>query len=371
MPESTPALRKTPLDAWHRAHGARMAGAAGWDLPDDYGDAAAEHIAVRTRAGLFDLSHLGQIEIAGGDAAAAMAHLVTSDAAGLKIGACQRSLLVTPAGTIVDQVTVHRLGSRHFLLVVDAARTAADLAWIAGRSKPLGDVVVLDTSSRYAGMAIEGPAAEDILQGLTSLPLGDLERGAFAHGEVASVRATVSRLGRAGEDGFELLAPPSGAQRLWNAVLEDGQLEGVVPVGCAAQESLRLEAGLPRCGADIDETMTVLEAGLEDLVAWGNPEFPGRDALMAQRATGPARRIAGIELVGPGAVGPGCLVRKDGAVVSSLTSAGWTPFLEKAIGLACLPAALAAPGTALDVEVQGRPVAARVVTLPFYHRREG
>jgi glycine cleavage system T protein (aminomethyltransferase) len=347
-----------------------MVGVAGWERPSEYGGSGDEHLAVRTRAGLFETSHLGQVEIAGRDALAAVQHVTCNDASGLVVGETQRSVLTTPAGTFVDIVAVHRLGSRHFLLVVEAAEAGCDVAWITDQVKTLGDVVVADTSSRYAGVSLQGPLAGDVLQGLTSLALGDLEPGWFTFGEVAGVRVTIARTGCTGEDGYELLAPPQAALKLWMAILQEGQSEGVVPIGAGALDTLRLEAGIRVCGTDIDETMTVLDAGLEQLVAWDKGEFAGRQALVAQKTAGISRRLVGFEMADPVVASPGCAVYVDGARAGTVTSGAKTPFLQKAIGLASLPAARTEPGTSFDVDVQGRRAKARVVTLPFYHRPE-
>jgi aminomethyltransferase len=370
MSQPIPALRKTALNGWHRANSGRMAAFGGWELPEEFGGAVEEHLAVRTRAGLFDVSHLGQVEVAGKDALAAVQRLTSNDASRLGAGETQRSVLTTPSGTFVDQVVVHRLGGSHFLLVVDAAGVGCDVAWIADQVKAFGDVVVLDTSSRYAGVSLQGPMAEEVLQALTSLALGDLEPGTFTYGEVAGVRVTISRTGWTGEDGYELLAPPQAAPKLWTAILQEGGRGGVVPVGLAAQETLRLEAGVRLVGIDIDQTMTVLEAGLDDLVAWDKGEFIGREALFSQKATGVARRAVGFEMIDPAVASRGCAVYVDEGAVGAVTSGAETPFLKKAIGFARLPAACAAPGSPLVVDVEGRRARARVVMLPFYRRSE-
>ncbi len=370
MSQPIPALRKTALNGWHRANGGRMGAFAGWELPEEFGGAVDEHLAVRTRAGLLDISHLGQVEVAGRDALAAVQLVTSNDASRLKAGETERSALTTPSGTLMDLVVVHRLGGSHFLFVVGAAGAGCDVAWIADRVKACGDVAVLDTSPRYAGVSLQGPLAEDVLQGLTSLVLGDLEPGAFMHGEVAGVRVTISRTGRAGENGYEMLAPPQAAPRLWTAILQEGGPEDVVPVGLLAQETLRLEAGIRLMGTDIDETTTVLEAELEDLVAWDKGEFVGREALVSQKAGGVARRVVGFEMIDPIVAGRGRTVLVEGAAAGAVTSGAATPFLRKPIGFACLPAAHAAPGTAFEVDVEGRRARARVVTLPFYHRPE-
>jgi aminomethyltransferase len=348
-----------------------MVGFAGWELPEGYGGAIEEHLAVRTRAGLFDLSHLGQVEVAGRDALAALQRLACNDASRLKIGETQRSVLTSAAGAVLDVVIVHRLGRSHYLLEVDAARVEADVAWIADQARALDDdAVVLDTSARYAGLALEGPVAEDVLQGLTSLAVGDLEPGAFMHGEVAGVRVTLARRSRTGENGFELLSAPQGAPRLWTSILQAGESDGVLPVGLAALETLRLEAGVRLVGIDIDEAMTPLEAGLGDLVAWEKGSFVGREALAAQRAGGVGRRSVGFEMIDPAVARRGCSVRVDGVVVGAVTSGADGPSVKKAIGLASLSASHAETGALVDVDVEGRAARARVVMLPFYHRQE-
>ncbi len=347
-----------------------MVGFAGWELPEAFGGAIEEHMAVRTRAGLFDLGHLGRVEIAGRDALAAVQRLTSNDASKLKNGESQRSVLLSPAGAVLDEAVVDRLGGSHFLLEVDAARTAADLAWIEEQARAFGDVVALDTSARYAGLALEGPMAEDVLQALTSLVLADLEPGSFAHGEVATVRATVVRTSRTGENGYELLVPPQGALKVWTAVLQEGEPEGLLPVGLAALETLRLEAGVRLVGIDVDDAMTPLEAGLDDLVAWDKGDFLGRDALAAQRSGGVGRRSVGFEMIDPAVARRGCHVRAGGAVVGSVTSGGDGPSVKRAIGLASLSASHAEPGALVDVDVEGLAARARVVRLPFYHRQE-
>ena len=368
MSQPIPALRKTPLNALHRAGSARMVDWAGWEMPAEYGGRVAEHLAVRTAAGLFDQSQHGQIELAGKDALAALQYLASNDLSVLRTGQAGSAVLTTTGGTVVDVVAIHRLAGSHFLLVADAPGAAADVAWIAAQAKRFGDVAVLDTSARYAGVALQGPLAEDVLQGLANFPLGDLEPGWFAHGEVAGVRVTISRTGRVGEDGFELLAPPQGAPTLWTSILREGDGAGVLPVGLVAQDTLRLEAGVRLCGRDLDPSMTPLEAGFDDLVAWDKGDFAGRAALVAERERGVARRIVGIET--PEAAAPAGGVYVGGARVGTVTSGVVAPFLKKGIGLAPVPAGHAAPGTACDVDVGGRLVGARVVTLPFYHRSE-
>ena len=259
---STEQLKKTPLNARHRAHGARMVPFGGWDMPVEYSGIVNEHLAVRTKAGLFDVSHMGEIELAGKDALAAVQKISANDAAKLSVGQAQYSALTTPAGTFVDDLLVYRLATEHYMLVVNAGNIEKAYKWIGEHARPVGDVAVVNSSSRYALLAVQGPAAVGIVQELTTVDLASIKYYWFAHGEVASVRSIISRTGYTGEDGFELFIPPASAERVWNAILDAGAEAGIVPVGLGARDTLRLEAGMHLSGQDIDETTTVLEADL-------------------------------------------------------------------------------------------------------------
>src|SRR3954447_12205209 len=244
-------LKKTPLNARHRASGARMVPFAGWDMPVEYSGIVSEHMAVREQAGLFDVSHMGEIEIAGKDALAAVQRISSNDASKLAVGQAQYSGLLTPEGTFVDDLLVYRQGPSHFMLVVNAGDIAGDYAWIAEQIKPAGDAVAVDASSRYALIAIQGPAAQSILQTLTAVDLSAIKYYWFAHGEVASTRATISRTGYTGEDGFEVFVPPQSADKVWLALLDAGASAGIVPCGLGARDTLRLEASMRLYGNDI------------------------------------------------------------------------------------------------------------------------
>ncbi len=363
-------LKKTPLNARHRASGAKMVPFAGWDMPVEYSGVTAEHLAVRERAGLFDVSHMGEIEIAGKDALAAVQLISSNDAAKLSVGQAQYSGLLTPQGTFVDDLLVYRLAAAHYLLVVNAGNIPTDYAWIAEHIKPAGDAVAVDASSRYALLALQGPAAQSVLQSLTGVDLASIKYYWFAHGEVANVRATISRTGYTGEDGFEVFVPPQSADRVWLALLEAGAAAGVVPCGLGARDTLRLEAGMRLHGNDIDQTTTAVEADLNWIVGWKKEHFIGDAALRAQKASGPARKIAGFEMVDRGIARHGYDVYLGDQKVGVVTSGTQTPFLKKAIGMAYLPAAQTAPGSEFDVDVRGRKTRARVVAMPFYQRRK-
>jgi aminomethyltransferase len=327
---------------------------------------------VRTRAGLFDVSHMGEIEIAGKDALAAIQRLAANDASKLQVGQAQYSGLLTPDGTFVDDIIVYRLAPQHFLLVVNAGNVQKDYAWIASHLPVSADVVAVDASSRYALLALQGPAARAIVQTLTGIDLGGMKYYWFAHGEVANVRATVSRTGYTGEDGYEIFVPPQSADRVWQAILEAGQSAGAIPCGLGARDTLRLEAGMRLYGNDIDETTTPIEAGLGWMVGWNKDGFEstmGAGVLLAQK-NGVDRRLVGFEMIAPGIARHAYDVYIDGSVAPAgkVTSGTQTPYLNKAIGMAYVPAAFAASGGEFDVEIRGRRARARTVPLPFYKR---
>ncbi len=272
----------------------------GWDMPVEYSGIVAEHMAVRERAGLFDVSHMGQIEIAGDNALEAVQRISCNDASKLEVGQAQYSGLLTPQGTFVDDLLVYRLAQRHFLLVVNASHIDKDYAYIAEHIAPAGDAVAVNASSRYALIAVQGPKALDVVQSLTGIDLASMKYYWFAHGEVANVRATVSRTGYTGEDGFEIFVPPASAERVWLALLDAGQSAGLVPCGLGARDTLRLEAAMRLHGNDIDESTTAVEADLNWIVGWKKPDFIGADALRAQKAAGASRKLIGFEMVDRG-----------------------------------------------------------------------
>jgi aminomethyltransferase len=341
---------------------------AGWDMPVEYSGITAEHMAVRTRAGLFDVSHMGQIEVAGKNAAAAVDKLVCSDVSALQIGQAKYSGLLTPGGTFVDDVLVYRMAPSHFMIVANASNVQKDYAWIAEQVKAVGDAAAVDSSSRYALLALQGPASRDVLQPLTGVELADLRPYWFANGEVANARATISRTGYSGEDGFEIFVPPNMADRVWQAVLESGRSADVIPCGLGARDTLRLEAAMRLYGNEIDESTTVLEAGLGWTVSWKKSDFIGRDVLVEQKEKGLERMLVGLELIDRGIARHGYPVVRDGRPVGVVTSGTQTPFLKKAIAMAYVPVDLRSPGSEVEVDVRGRVSKARVVPLPFYKR---
>mgnify|MGYP002084112118 CR=1 FL=1 len=341
----------------------------GWEMPLEYSSITAEHMAVRERAGLFDVSHMGQIEIAGDRALEAVQIVASNDASKLRPGQAQYAGLLTPQGTFLDDLLVYRLAPTHFLLVVNASHIDRDYAHIAAHIAAAGDAVAVDTSSRYALLAIQGPRAAEILQPLTGVDLSALKYYWFATGEVAGVRTTISRTGYTGEDGFEVFVPPSSADRVWLALVEAGRPADLVPCGLGARDTLRLEAGMRLHGQDIDETTTPLEADLGWIIGWKKTVFVGSAALHAQRSAGVRRKLVGLVLLEPGIARPGHPVVRDGRPIGSVTSGTLTPFVKKAVAMAYVAIEQAAVGNEVDVDVRGRPVRASVVDLPFYRRR--
>jgi aminomethyltransferase len=361
-------LKKTALHATHVALGARMVAFGGWDMPVEYAGITAEHMAVRTAAGLFDVSHMGQIEIAGRDALAAVQHLSSNDASRLQVNQAHYSALTTPDGAFVDDLLVYRLAASHFLLVVNAGNIDKDYAWIAARVQETGDAAVVNSSDRYALIAIQGPRAQRILQSLTGVDLAGIKYYWFAHGEIAGVRGTISRTGYTGEDGFEVFCPPAMAARVWDALMHAGQSDGLVPCGLGARDTLRLEAAMRLYGNDIDETTTVLEADLNWIIGWKKDEFVGLDALRQQKESGIRRRIVGFAMIDRAIARHGHAVMRGGEQVGYVTSGTQTPYLKKAIGMAYVPTEMTEPGTELEIDIRGRRARAIVVTTPFYKR---
>ena len=368
---STPAdapLKQTPLNDRHRALGARMVPFAGWDMPVEYSGVSNEHIAVRTRAGLFDVSHMGEVEIAGKDALAAVQRISSNDASKLVVGQAHYSALTTPQGTFVDDLLVYRLADDHFMFVVNASNADKDFAWIREQIKPAGDAVAINSSARYALIALQGPVSREVLQPLTGVDLSSIKYYWFASGEVAGVRATISRTGYTGEDGFEIFVPPASAGRVWDAVLQAGKPAGVIPAGLGARDTLRLEASMRLYGNDMDDTTTVMECDLGWIVGWKKEDFLGADVLRRQKAEGVTRKIAGFEMLDRAIARHGHDAVEGNRKIGHVTSGTQTPFLKKAIGMAYLPIGKTDLGSEFEIDVRGRRARARVIPMPFYKR---
>jgi len=364
-------LKRTPLNSAHRRLGGRMVEFGGWDMPVQYpAGTMTEHLRTRTHAGLFDVSHMGEIDVRGRDAIPFVNRITSNDVTKLIDGQAQYSALTTPEGTVIDDLLVYRFAEDHLLLVVNAGTTDKDWDWI--KSHHGGENVELqDVSADYCQIAIQGPAALSILQTLTAVPLNEIKYYHFREGEVDGVAAIVSRTGYTGEDGFEVYAAADQAEQIWNRLLEAGNFgddDGVLPCGLAARNTLRLEAGMCLYGHEIDETTTLLEANLGWICKLNKGEFIGRDRLAKQKEEGIKRKLVGFEVTDRGIARDGQDVFIGGQRVGQVTSGSPAPFLKKNIGMAYVPVESAKEGSAIEIDVRGRLVGARVVPLPFYKR---
>lgn len=364
-------LKKTPLNNAHRSMGGRMVDFGGWDMPVQYpAGTIEEHLRTRTHAGLFDVSHMGEIDVRGPDAIPFINYITSNDASKLVDGQAQYSALTTPAGTVVDDLLVYRFAADQFILVVNAGTTGKDWAWITSHRGNYR-VELKNVSAEYCQLALQGPDALEILQKLTSLSLAEIKYYHFQEGNVDGVGAIVSRTGYTGEDGFEVYAPAGKAEQLWNKVLDAGNFgspEGVLPCGLAARNTLRLEAAMALYGHEIDETTTLLEADLGWICKLNKDDFIGRQELAKQKEEGVKRRLVGFEMTERGIARDEQQVFIDGASVGRVTSGSPAPFLKKNIGLAYVPVAHTAEGQPIQIDVRGRLIDARIVRTPFYKR---
>lgn len=376
---STAGLRKTPLNAVHRAMGAKMVNFGGWDMPVEYpssGGLPVEHRAVREAVGIFDVSHMGDIRICSkhvpGIALRAVQHITMNDASRLAIGQAQYSAMLYPEGTFVDDVIVHRLGEDDYLLVINAGTREKDFNWVLQKTRDF-DCSVADLSDSYTQLAIQGPRSLDLVERLTDANLSSLGSYWFTHGEVCGLRdVMIARTGYTGEDGFEIYVPSdrTTSETVWSMVLEAGREFGICPCGLGARNTLRLEARLSLYGHEISESINVWEAGLGRFCKMEKGGFIGRTALERARSAGVSRTLVGLEMVDRSIARDGyrCL-SGTGEVIGAITSGSPSPTLGKNIALAFVPPAMAALNTSVYVEIRGRAAKARVVSTPFYKRR--
>jgi len=343
----------------------------GWDMPVQYpAGTLAEHLRTRTAAGLFDVSHMGEIDVRGGEAIPFINRLVSNDATKLIDDQAQYSALTTPDGTVIDDLLVYRFREDHLLLVVNAGTTDKDWEWIKSHHQREG-VELRNASSEYCQLALQGPQAITILQQLTDLPLAEIKYYHFHQGQVDGVRSIVSRTGYTGEDGFEVYAAPDKAEQLWKKILDAGNFgseQGVLPCGLAARNTLRLEAGMCLYGHEITEQTTLLEANLGWITKLNKGPFIGRDPLAKQKEEGITRKLVGFEITDRGIARDDQEIFIDGQRAGRVTSGSPAPFLKKNIGMAYLPVAQAEIGQRFEVDVRGKMVAGEVIALPFYKR---
>lgn len=357
-------LKETALHDIHVEAGARMVPFAGWHMPVEYAGLVSEHNAVRTSAGLFDVSHMGEIEIRGKDALALTQKVTSNNAAKLAIKQAHYSGLLYPEGTFVDDLLVYRIAEDHFLLCVNASNVDKDFAYISSHKS--GNVEVINSSDAYAQIALQGPRAIGILQKMTAFPLNSVKYYWFDHIDLDGSKVIAARTGYTGEDGFEIFCKPEEAAHLWKRIMQLG--EGTVPAGLGARDTLRLEARMVLYGNDIDQTTTVLDADLEWILKWEKGDFIGRPALMRQKEEGPDRKLVGFEIIERGIARHGHEAYIDDKKVGTVTSGTFAPFLKKAIGLVYLPVENSVLEQEFEIDVRGKRLRARVVPTPFYKR---
>jgi aminomethyltransferase len=340
---------------------------AGWDMPVQYSSVIGEHEAVRTAVGLFDVSHMGEIEFRGPGALETANRLISNDLARCADGQAVYAGLLNEQGGFVDDVVAYRFSPERIFICVNASNREKDFAWMSERAEGVKPV---DRGDDYAQIAVQGPKAAGLVQRLTKTDVSRIGTYRFAEGEVAGVPSIISRTGYTGEDGFELYCVPDGAEKLWNALLEEGQADGVKPCGLGARDSLRTEMKFALYGNDIDDAHTALEAGLGWIVKLDKPGgFIGQQALQAQKAAGVKRKLVGFEVTGSGIPRHGYPLLKDGQRVGEVTSGTMGPSVKKPIGMGYVPTELAAEGSTFEVEIRGRPVPAVVVKTPFWKKQ--
>lgn len=366
MSETAGPQKRTPLFDTHCQLGAKMVPFGGWEMPVQYAGILEEHRAVRERAGLFDVSHMGEFEIRGRGALESIQRLTTNDASRLHVGQVQYSALTTPAGTFVDDITVYKFADDRYCLTVNASNIDKDFAWVREHVPP--SIQLKNASDEIALLALQGPRAQEILRKLTSVELGKIKYYWFTEGKVMGIDCCISRTGYTGEDGFEIYIRSQHAAALWSALLEAGTPVGLQPCGLGARDTLRLEAKMALYGNDIDDRHTVLEADLGWIVKLEKGEFIGREVLVRQKADGVNRKLVGFEMAGRGIARSHYPIVKGGKAIGEVTSGGPAPTLAKNIGLGYVAVEHAANGTEFDILIRGNPVAARVVPTPFYKR---
>jgi aminomethyltransferase len=354
------------LNAVHRRLKAKMVNFGGWDMPVEYSGIVAEHLATRTAAGLFDVSHMGEIEVRGAPALDLVQHITCNDASKLAIGQAQYSGLMTDRGTFVDDLLVHKISDTHYFLCVNAGNQDQDFEHIRANNRPGAQIE--NAGERYSQLAIQGPKALGILQGFTSVALDVIRYYHFTFGSVDGVDCLIARTGYTGEDGFEIYFDPQHSEKLWSVLLDAGSAQGMIPCGLGARNTLRLEASMCLYGHEIDDATTPWEAGLGWICKPAKGDFLGRDALIRQKDKGVDRALVGFEMQDRLIARDNCPVLIGGEQAGRVTSGSPAPFLKKNIGMAYVPSACKAPGTELAIGIRGNAAPARVVSTPFYKR---
>jgi len=363
-------LKRTPLHAAHVALGARLVEFGGWEMPVWYEGILSEHEAVRTRVGLFDVSHMGELVVYGHAAEVGLQRLLTNDLSKLDADEAQYTLLPNEAGGTIDDLLAYRLADSVFLLVVNAANIDADREWLRAHLPAAASID--DHSGAKSLLALQGPLAPAVLSGVTRLPVWSMGYYRFARGTVAGAEALVSRTGYTGEDGFEIMVENEYAMAVWEALMTAGAEHGIAPAGLGARDSLRLEAAMPLYGHELDEETSAIEAGLKRFVSLDKPgssgDMVGGERLRRELEEGVSKKLVGIELSGPGVAREGYAITSEGRPVGRVTSGTRSPTLEKSIAMGYVDPEHGRLGTALEVDIRGRAVPATVVRRPFYRR---
>ena len=363
-------LRKTPLNAVHHSMGAKMVDFGGWDMPVEYHGVLDEHRAVRQGVGLFDVSHMGEIEVRGRQALDLVQHVTVNDASKLKLGQAQYSALLYGHGGFVDDILVHKVADDHYFLCVNASNQDKDYEHILANHH--FDATIENAGPRYAQLAVQGPLATGVVQKLTDADLAAaltlVKRYHFVDGVVSGAPARIARTGYTGEDGWEIYVAPEHAEHLWHEILAAGAGVGILACGLSARNTLRMESAMPLYGHEIHASITPWEAGLDWIVKLDKGDFLGREALVKQKQRGITRKLIGFEMKGGGVARDGYEILESGVGTGWVTSGGPAPALNKNIGMCFLPLHLAQPGHAIEVSVRGRGVEAVTVPMPFYKR---
>jgi aminomethyltransferase len=360
------ALKRTALNGLHKALGAKMVEFGGWEMPVEYSGIIQEHLAVRRAAGLFDVSHMGEIEVSGPRALSLLQYVTSNDASRLRDFQAQYSALMHPQGSAVDDCVVHRLADDRYFICVNAANTDRDFDWIIQHNSAGAEV--RNVSDEYAQLALQGPCASQIISKVTDAGIAALRYYWFCRARCCGVEGLLARTGYTGEDGFEFYFPPGDSEKVWNTLMEAGKPEGLVPAGLGARNTLRLEAGYPLYGHELDEETTLLEANLAWIAKLEKGEFIGRDMLLEQQTHGTRKKLVGFEMTTPKIARDGYNVYLAGEIAGRVTSGSYVPFLKENVGMAFLPPSQAQVGREIEVEIRGKRAGARIVPLPFYKR---
>ena len=364
-------MNETPLTPIHRAHKAKLVDFAGWLMPIHYTGVLDEYHAVRHGAGLFDVSHMGRINVGGDQAEAFLQWVSTNDVSRLAVGHAQYSMVCQESGGILDDIFIYKTGQAEFLVCVNASNRIKILEWFQGHQQAqFPQAAIRDQSEELGQLAIQGPSSPALLRKVIGSAVDRLKPRQCLTIEANGFSGLLSRTGYTGEIGYEWYLPAGEAQRAWEQLIKAGEGDQVKPAGLGARDLLRLDVGYLLYGNDMDEQTTPLEAGAEWVVAWNKDLFQGKPALLKQREKGLTRRLVGFEMIERGVPRHDMKILKDGAIVGKVTSGNFSPILQKGIGLGSLPPALCKEGTLVDIDIRGKHVPAKVVKLPFYKRQK-